>query len=389
MAARYHPETAAQLLNLHWDKKEQVYSGTLKGYPVFIKWYPGDMGYSVSLFAKHPQDERCKAEIAAFRQAHPCCCFTQLRDGVLSASCILQPGTSEAAAAGELDAFAAFGASLGLIPCCTGCGAENVPAELYLIEHTSGAYFCPQCSGDYQAEAQRANSAVRSQKPSVTGTAIGIGIMVLYLFVMLFVLSAGELFGGFGAAVEIFVAILIVIGMIHKYGGTVTRGAAIASVIACLIASTGFLTLRRAVDLAKFNRENLAQFERFGDYFAVTDSDGDPYTVFAGDEKMMGITEMFADYTPEKLQASRAKAEYACRYHTVGSVLLHLPEGLRKVSSPKQRQSFRFALLMAAVTSVWCGTVFWKPFLRRLRDRFQAKRLPGSPGTGQLPVQFS
>ena len=388
MSARYHPEITAQLLRLHYDQKKQILNGTLNGYPVFVKWYPGDLIYAVQLFAKHPQGEFCKAELSAFRQTHPGFCFVRLDCLKLSAAYILQPGDTEASISGELNAFIELAASLGLIPCCSECGAEHQQLSLFAHNLVSGVCLCPQCSTEFQMETQRANAAVRAHRPTGSGVTIGIVIMVLYLFLMLFILSAGELFGGLGAAVQVGIAILLVIGMIHKYGGTATRTAAVISIIVCAAASVSFLTLRRAVDLTKFNRDNLTQFERFCVYFAATDRGENPYEVFAGSKPMLEITETFADYTPEKLQASRDKAEYACKYHTVSAVLLHLPEGLRKVSSARTRKDFWFALFLAAGASVWLGTIIWKPFLRRLRDRFQTERLSAPEQIGQLPIRL-
>ena len=96
MASRYHPEMTAQLLNLHFEKQTQAFSGALNGYPVYMMWYPGDLVYSIRIFAKHPQDDRCQAQLDAFQQMHTGFHFLYLRAGVLPASYILRGGIGAA-----------------------------------------------------------------------------------------------------------------------------------------------------------------------------------------------------------------------------------------------------------------------------------------------------
>ena len=378
MASRYHPEMTAQLLNLHFEKQTQAFSGALNGYPVYMMWYPGDLVYSIRIFAKHPQDDRCQAQLDAFQPMHTGFHFLYLRAGVLTASYILRDGESEALIANEISALAAYAAQLGLVPCCTDCGAESEQLEIYRISQTDGLCFCPACAERCRQDTQSANAAVQAHSPSAGGTAIGLLIMAAYLFLLLFVLGAGQTASGLGAAVQVAVASLLGIAMIHKYGGTVTRMTAVICTIVCMVCSAGFIVLRQTADMTKFNQKNLVQFQRITKYFEVADRGDSPYEVFADDKDMNDLTWSFAEYTPEKLAETRSRAAFACQYHTFGSVLLHLREGMRKVYSNRTRHDFWFAVFLAAGCAVWIGLFWWKPFLRKKREHYAFRAMPVS-----------
>lgn len=379
MASKYHPEMTAQLLNIHYEKQMQTCSGALNGYPVFLKWYPGDLTYAVRIFAKHPQEQRCQEQLAAFRQMHPGFHFLYLRAGILSATYILQNGEAEAQIANEISALAALAAQLGLLPCCADCGETSQHLEIYRTAATEGVCLCPRCSELCRLDTQSANAAVQAHRPSGGGTAIGILIMAAYLFLMLFVLGAAQIGSGLGTVVQVIIATLLGIVTVHRFGGTATRRTAAICIIVCAVCSVGFITLRQAVDLTKFNQKNLEQFRRIEQYFEVVDRGDNPYEVFADDKEMNDLTWSFAEYTPEKLEASRNRAAFACQYHKLGSVLMHLPEGMRKVYNKSDRRDFWYSLILAAGCSLWIGIAWWKLILRRKRESYQFAALP-TPG---------
>lgn len=380
MASRYHPEMTAQLLNLHYEKQMTACSGALNGYPVFLKWYSGDLTYTVRIFAKHPQELRCQEQLAAFRQMHPGFHFLHLRTGILSATYVLRDGDSEALIANEISALAAFAAQLGLIPCCADCGETSQHLEIYRTAATEGVCLCPRCSELCRLDIQSANAAVQAHRPSAGGTAIGFLIMAAYLFLLLFVLGAAQIGSGLGAVVQVIIATLLGIVTVHRFGGTATRRTAAISVIVCTLCAVGFIVLRQAVDLTIFNQKNLVQFQRITKYFEVVDRGDSPYEVFADDKDMNDLTWSFAEYTPEKLAETRSRAAFACQYHKLGSVLLHLPEGMRKVYGIYDRRDFWYSLILAAGCSVCVGISWWRMILRRKREMYQFAALP-TPGT--------
>lgn len=375
---RQHPEITAQLLNIHYDKPADAFSGVLNGYPLFLKWFRIEQVYSVRIYAKHPQAESCREQLESFRQMHPGYHFLNLRAGVLSASYILQNGESEAQLANEISALAALAAQLGLIPCCTDCGAESQQLEIYRISLTEGMCLCPACSEYCRQKTQRANTALKAHRPSGGGTVLGILAMAVYLFIMLYLLGSGQMARGVSAALHVAVASLIGMALTRIYGGMITRKTAVLSVIVCTVCSAGFILLRQAVDMTKFNQKNLAQFQCIARYYEVVDRGEDPFAVFADDKDMLEIAAGYVDYTPEKTAESRNRTAFVCQYHTFGSVLLHFREGMRKVYNTRARHDFWFSFFLAAGTAVWIGICWWRPLLRRQQEYFQFTAMPAS-----------
>lgn len=261
----FHIKKFADQTGLMVDKKDSLLYGMIAGYPVTAQYIPRRSMLICRVTGKDP-DSRPMSEIQQaldnFRMSRTGISQIGYQNRELSAVTAIPALKSDERAAETLRAVVELAASLGLVPCCEGCGAET-GWDFYSLDG-NGVVICDAC----QSYTEQNMADVREQKAQEQANIGGLALGMLCGSAVLFGLTYLLLRMGYVAYITGYVGMLVSFVAMKKWGGKLTIPAVTIALILGLAIAVFTPILDISQDIAKFNTENYTSYAQYNQSYS-------------------------------------------------------------------------------------------------------------------------
>lgn len=342
----------SELSGLSYDKNEHLFWGMHEEYQVYLSYLPRRNVLVFTLSGKLPpeaDEQETGAMLRTWYTARPGITALTHQRGRLTCTISVAARNSESEAYARVRELTSLAAELGLIPCCTCCGAEGIHTP-YILDG-SGETVCSGCRSAVEYKIAEAEMNASRERPNTAGIVIGAvigGFSVLLL--TLLGLQLGRI-----SVLTAFAGLLLGFLAMRKFGKKLTLRAAVLCSALCLIAGCSALWIHFPNEIAKYNQENKAKAEEILSARKALETTLDSFSGLLGEYGDL-LTPEAMDIDWEEVEANCALANVILEHQSVGSCRRDF-DTLTKMEHYRSVRSDLYDCIIWTVISVLAGTV--------------------------------